>query len=49
MALTVHLERDGMPLSMLLDVVEVPVSHSGRNLARAFANVLQTFGIEDKV
>jgi len=48
-ALTVHLERDGKPLSMLLDVVEVPKSHSGVNLARAFADVLQTFGIKEKV
>lgn len=48
-ALTVHLERDGKPLSMLLDVVEVPKSHSGVNLARAFADVLQMFRIKEKV
>jgi hypothetical protein len=34
---------------MLLDVVEVPKSHSGANLAIAFSEVLQTFGIEGKV
>lgn len=34
---------------MLLDLVEVPRSHSGANLAEAFANVLKEFGIEDKV
>jgi hypothetical protein len=34
---------------MLLDLVEVPRSHSGVNLAEAFANVLKDFGIEDKV
>jgi hypothetical protein len=34
---------------MLLDLVEVAMSHSGVNLAETFANVLQEFGIEDKV
>ena len=34
---------------MLLDLVEVAKSHSGVNLAEAFANVLKEFGIEDKV
>jgi hypothetical protein len=34
---------------MLLDLVEVAVSHSGVNLANAFAKVLEDFGIEDKV
>ena len=34
---------------MLLDLVEVAKSHSGVNLAQAFANVLKEFGIEDKV
>lgn len=49
MALTVHLNRNGKPMSTLLDVIEVPKSHSGVNLAIAFADVLQTFGIEEKV
>ncbi|KAF6744788.1 hypothetical protein DFP72DRAFT_757427, partial [Ephemerocybe angulata] len=35
-AFTVHLERDGVPFSMLLDFVELPKSHSGKNLAEAF-------------
>ena len=48
-ALTVHLERNGKPLSILLDSVKVPKSHSGVNLAMAFANVLQAFGIKEKV
>lgn len=48
-AVTVHLEHDGAPLSMLLDIVEVPKSHSGVNLALAFAEVLETFGIKEKV
>ena len=34
---------------MLLDLVEVAQSHSGVNLAIAFATVLKDFGIEDKV
>ena len=36
-------------MSMLLDLVEVAKSHSGVNLAEAFANVLEEFGIKDKV
>ena len=46
---TVHLEHDGTPMSMLLDIVKVPKSHSGVNLALAFADILETFGIKDKV
>jgi hypothetical protein len=34
---------------MLLDLVEVARSHSGANLAAAFAEVLEEFGISDKV
>jgi hypothetical protein len=34
---------------MLLDIVEVPKSHSGLNLAIAFAEILETFRIKDKV
>jgi hypothetical protein len=34
---------------MLLDIVEVARSHSGLNLAAAFAKVLDDFGISDKV
>jgi hypothetical protein len=65
--LTVHLEQDGTPLCLVLDIVEVaqvwtyhdskppftdkpiPQSHSGLNLATAFAKILQEFGIVDKV
>ena len=49
MAVTVHFEEKGVPVSMLLDIVEVAKSHSGLNLAAAFAKVLQDFGISDKV
>jgi len=48
-AVTVHLEIDGRPLAMLLDVVEVAKSHTGANLAVAFARILKDFGIENKV
>jgi hypothetical protein len=34
---------------MLLDIVELARSHSGFNLAAAFAKILEDFGISDKV
>jgi hypothetical protein len=37
-----------MPLSMLLDVVEVPKSHSGANLAIMFAEVLKTLALKKR-
>jgi hypothetical protein len=48
-AFTVHFAHEGAPISMLLDLVEVAKSHSGENLAAAFADVLKDFGISDKV
>lgn len=48
-AVTVHFESKGKPLSMLLDIVELACSHSGINLATAFAKILKDFGISDKV
>jgi hypothetical protein len=48
MAVTVHFEQRGVARSMLLDLVEVARSHSGLNLAAAFATVLEEFGISDK-
>jgi len=48
-AISVHFEKDGVPVSMLLDIVEVARSHSGLNLAAAFAKILDDFGISDKV
>ena len=47
--MTVHLEREGVPLCMLLDIVEVAKSHSGVNLAEAFAKILEEFDISEKV
>ena len=48
-AFTVHFEHEGSLMSMLLDLIEVVKSHSGVNLAEAFANILEEFGIKDKV
>lgn len=48
-AITVHFERLGKAIAMLLDIVEVPKSHTGINLALAFTKVLKEFGIRDKV
>lgn len=48
-AVTVHIEIKGKPRAMLLDIVEVARSHSGLNLASAFATILEEFNICDKV
>jgi hypothetical protein len=48
-AVTVHFETDGVPVAMLLDLLEVATSHSGVNLAAAFAQILDEFGISEKV
>jgi hypothetical protein len=48
-AVTVHFELNGSAVTMLLDLVEVAMSHSGLNLATAFAKVIDDFGISDKV
>ena len=49
MAVTVHFEHNGQPISLLLDIVEVPHSHMEVNLAKAIADVLYDFEIDDKV
>ncbi|KIK32206.1 hypothetical protein CY34DRAFT_102054, partial [Suillus luteus UH-Slu-Lm8-n1] len=48
-AISVHLEHEGQPLAMILDIVEVSKSHTGANLVEAFTKVLKEFGISDKV
>ena len=45
-AIMIHFEH---LILMLLDLVELAESHSGVNLANTFANVLEEFGIKDKV
>ena len=48
-AITVHLEHEGKPLLLLLDIVEVAKSHTGVNLTTVFAKILEEYGISDKV
>jgi hypothetical protein len=48
-AVTVHFEINGVPMTMLLDLKEVATSHSGLNLAAAFAQIVDEFGISAKV
>jgi hypothetical protein len=48
-AVTIHLEHDGQPISLLLDIIELAVLHSGDNLAVAFAKILRDYRISDKV
>ena len=47
-AVTVHFENKGVPMLMLLDIIEVACLHSGENLAVAFAEFFEEFGISDK-
>ena len=49
MAITVHLEVEGNPLSMLLDFVEIAQSHTGIVLATEFVCILGEFGVKHKV
>jgi hypothetical protein len=48
-AVTVHFENNGVLICMILDVIELAISHSGVNLAAAFADILDEFGVSDKV
>jgi HD superfamily phosphodiesterase len=48
-AVTVHFEQQGEPMCLLFDIVKLAKSHSGINLARAFANILKDYGISHKV
>jgi hypothetical protein len=48
-AITAHFLHEDQPISMLLDIVEVATSHTGKELADVFAQVLEGFGIADKV
>ena len=49
MAVSVHFKVNRKMVAMLLDLVKVAQSHSGLNLAKAFAKILDDFGISDKV
>ena len=48
-AVMVHFKLKGKMIAMLLDIVKVAKSHSGTNLAAAFAKILEDFGISHKV
>ena len=48
-AVTVHFEKDGISILMLLDIVEVTHLQSGLNLAAAFSKILDDFRIVYKV
>jgi hypothetical protein len=48
-AWTVHLHHEGHILTFLLDVIEVPESHTGDALARAFHKMLVEHGLTQKV
>jgi hypothetical protein len=49
MAVSVHLEEGGKPVSLFLDFTEVSKSQSGLNLAFEFLQILKNFGVEEKV
>ena len=53
MALVVYFVEEGeteaKPTSALLNIVEVAESHTGDNLAEVFRDVLEEFGIKEKV
>jgi hypothetical protein len=48
-AWTVHMEHEGRMVTFLLDIVEVPESHTGQALANAFQTMLEQFGLQNKV
>jgi hypothetical protein len=48
-AWTVHLEHEGCMMAFLLDIVEVPESHTGLTLAKAFQKMLESYKLEKKV
>ena len=48
-AWTVHFKHNGAMLALLLDIVELLESHTGIALAKAFQQMLETFGLQDQV
>ncbi|KAF5366396.1 hypothetical protein D9758_009756 [Tetrapyrgos nigripes] len=48
-AWTVHLQHQGKPLVFLLDIIEVPESHTGEVLAREFDKMLERHGLQQKI
>jgi hypothetical protein len=48
-AVIAHYETNGIPSTLLLDIMECARSHTGSNLALTFEKILKEFGISDKV
>ncbi|KAF5371119.1 hypothetical protein D9758_004308 [Tetrapyrgos nigripes] len=48
-AWTVQLQHQGKPLVFLLDIFEVPESHTGIVLACEFSKMLERFGLQQKI
>jgi hypothetical protein len=48
-AMTVHYEEGGIPRTLLLDIVECAESHTGATLAATLVNIVDNFGISNKV
>ncbi|KAF5366543.1 hypothetical protein D9758_008967 [Tetrapyrgos nigripes] len=48
-AWTVHLQHQGKPLVFLLDIFEVPESHTGIVLAHEFSKMVEWFGLQHKI
>ncbi|KAG2120772.1 uncharacterized protein F5147DRAFT_741689 [Suillus discolor] len=53
-AVSVHLKLNGKPLTLPLDIIEVAKliesqSHTGEELAQTFADILEEYGISEKV
>jgi len=46
---TMHVEHEGAMLAFLLDIVEIPESHTGAVLAKAFQDMLVMFELQDRV
>ena len=47
--MTVHYEEGGIPRTLLLDIVECAESHMGATLAATLVNIVNNFGISNKV
>jgi hypothetical protein len=48
-AMTVHYKEGGIPRTLLLDIVECAESHMGATLAATLVNIVDNFGISNKV
>lgn len=49
MAITIHFEFRGQMLEFLLDFIELPVSHTGKNMARYLTAVLHRYEVQHKI